>query len=62
VQGVTGDFGSLQSLGQFMGEEDVAQFAMSINLEAFHKGFPYSESFVGVQAVKINFSKVVSHG
>lgn len=59
---VAGDLGSPQSLGQFMVEENVAQFAVAVNFKDMDGGGSKSQSFVGVQAVKINVSEVVCHG
>lgn len=61
MEAVAGDLGSLQSFGQLVVEEDVAQFAIGVNLENLHERGPQSKSFVCVQAIKINFSKVMSH-
>ncbi len=61
METVAGDFSSLQSLGQLMSEEDIAQLAIAVALENLHEGSAQSQRFVCVQAVKINLSKVMSH-
>lgn len=58
MEGVAGDLGSPQPLGEFVGEEDVAQFAVRVDLEHCEPG-GQSQSFVLVQEVKIEFPKVV---
>lgn len=59
VQRVAGDPGPLQSLGQFMGEQNVAQLTVRVNLESPHERCPCPQSFVRAQAVKVHVSKVV---
>lgn len=61
MEAVAGDLGSLQFLGQLMGEEYVAQLAIGVDLKNLHGRVPQSQGFMGVQAVKIYFSKVVCH-
>ena len=61
VEGVTRDLGALQSLGELVGEEDVAQLAVRINLKNIPKRRPKSQSFVLVQAVKVYLPPVMTH-
>lgn len=61
MEGVAGDLGSPQPLGEFVGEEDVAQFAVTVDLQHPCEGGGQSQSFVLVQVVKIDIPKVVAH-
>lgn len=37
MEGIAGDLGFLQSLGQLMGEENVAQLAIRVDLQLLHE-------------------------
>lgn len=60
MESVARDLSSPQSLGQLTSEEDIAQLAIAVDLYIVHERSPQAQSFVCVQAVKINFSKVMS--
>ncbi len=60
METVAGDLSSLQSLGQLTSEDDIAQLAIGVALANLKKGIALSQSFVCVQEVKINSSKVMA--
>lgn len=47
VESVAGDLGSLQSLGQLVVKENVAQFAVTVDLEDTYEWCSQPQSFVG---------------
>lgn len=59
VEGVAGDPGALQPLGQLVGEKHVAQFAVGVGLEDPREGGPQPQGLVPGQALEIDLSEVV---
>lgn len=59
---VAGDVCALRSLGQFVSEQDVAEFAVAVGLEELPAVSPWPQVFGGDKRIKINLAPAMSHG
>lgn len=62
VEAVAGDVGALQPLGELVGEEDVAQFAVTVLLEELIVAAAQSQVSVSRQTVEIHLPHRVGFG
>lgn len=62
VDTVAGDVGALQPLGELVGEEDVAQFAMAVLQVEVKHGVAQSYVSVSGQTVEIHLPHLVGYG
>lgn len=59
VKAIAGDTGALQAVGQFAGEEDVAQLAVAVGHEAVPAGLPRHQVLMGTQGGKVDGAQAV---
>ena len=59
---VAGDLGGLQSLCQLMGEENVAQLAVAVDLCVIDCCVANPQLLVNAQTIKINGAKIMKRG
>lgn len=62
MEAVAGDLGALQPLGELVGEEDVAQFAVTVFLEELIVAAAQSQISVSRQTVEIQLANLVGFG
>lgn len=59
MEAEVGNICVLQSLGQFMGEENITQLAVAVDVKDIHGRLAYSLS---ARAVEIHFAKIMTQG
>lgn len=59
---VASDIGTLQSLGQLVVEENIAQFAVAVRVEELPAVPPSAQVFISDKGIKVDVAPAIGHG